>query len=200
MAGAWILGTAATSGLAWAAVNRVETRLTTTGDNIVSPSGVDQAVAPLAVSSTTERRADPGASPGDTNVVVTTVVPPTSPTARGPASAPTAAAGATTTVATTITAAPPTVGPTTTAPPPPSTTTNKAPTVISTAGGSVAVTCPSANTIRLEYATPNPGWVFSPIEIEPEHVHVKFSKSEQVITVEIECEHGKAEASLEDDR
>jgi hypothetical protein len=192
LAGAWILGTAATSGLAWAAVNRVETHITTSEGIIVSPRNVDRAVAPLAVSSATTRRVD-----GVTSSPVTTVgVAPTASAAPdGPGQPPPSSTSS----------VPPASGPPDTSAPPPTTapatppTTNAPPpTVIPTAGGNVAVSCPTAGTIRLEYATPNPGYVYSPVEITFEHVHVKFTKGGQSIMVEAECSHGRVEVSFED--
>jgi hypothetical protein len=200
LAGAWILGTVATSGLAWAAVNRVETRITTNDHSIVSPRSVDQAVAPLAVSSTTALRPDVVASSDTTTTVVTTPATTTGTIPNPSSLAPIAGPGPSTTTPPTIAVARPTVAvPTTTAPPPAPSTTTNTPMVTSTPGGSVAVTCPTANTIRLEYATPNPGWVFAPVEVTPEHLHLEFSKSGQSIKIEVECSHGKAETSVEDD-
>ncbi|MEO8693951.1 MAG: hypothetical protein ABI658_10575 [Acidimicrobiales bacterium] len=194
---AWMLGTVVTSGLAWAAVNRVESGITTRVDTVVSPHDVDRALAPLAVSSTTEL-ANPGATPTTTAPLV---VPPT--TSPAPTTAEPAAPSAPTTTArspsTTAAVPPPTIAVTPTSTQPTTTTGATPPTVIPTAGGTIAVSCPTAGTIRLVYATPNAGYTYVPSEITATHIHVKFTKGGQSFEIESECSGGRVESSFEDD-
>ena len=203
--GACILGTTVTSGLAWAAVDRVETRITTSEGAIVSPRGVDLAVAPFATSSSIEPLPFTVTTAG--NEPTSRSAPSTAP--QVPSNAPTTAklsspppmtrpASSNDTVTTT---APPTVAISTTTAPPSTTAppTGQSPTVIPTVGGTIAVACPTPGTIRLVYATPNPGYVYAPIEITALHVHVKFTKSGRSVVVEAECSDGRVETSVEND-
>jgi hypothetical protein len=206
--GACILGTTVTSALAWAAVDRVETRITTSSGAIVSPRGVDRAVASLVSAPTTEPVPTTVASPGTTGLATGSApstappAPSTVPGGNAPTGTPSTTRGAPNPGQPATTAAPPTVAITTTTAPKPSTTTapnGQATTVIPTAGGTVAVACPTPDTIRLEYATPNPGYLYSPVEITSTHVQVKFTKSGHVVEIEAECSGGRVETSFEND-
>jgi hypothetical protein len=87
---------------------------------------------------------------------------------------------------------------TTTTPQPTTTVSGPPPTVIPTAGGTIAVTCPTPGTIRLVYATPNAGYTYTPDEITSTHLHVRFTKGGQSIGIEAECSGGRVETSFED--
>jgi hypothetical protein len=181
-------------------VSGVESGISTHVDTVVSPRDVDRALAPLAVSSITESTARPGATPGA--APVTTLGTPTSapaaPQTTASSGAPTTLPATTSPRPDTTDAPPPTVAVTTTVPPP-TTTAGPAPTVIPTIGGSIAVTCPTPSTIRLLYAAPSPGYSYSPGEITPDHIHVKFTKNGQSVNIEAECSGGRVETSFEDD-
>jgi hypothetical protein len=48
------------------------------------------------------------------------------------------------------------------------------------------------------YATPNAGYTFTPGEITSAHLHVRFNKGGQSISIEAECSGGRVETSFED--
>lgn len=197
IAGAWILGTAVTSGLAWGAVRNVESGITTRGEMVVSPRDVDRALAPLAVSSTTELPVSTPSAPVTTPS--TTVSAPGAPQTTADGVVPSAPPTTLPPPQQTTVVPPPVVTVTTTAPQPTSTTSGPQSTVIPTIGGTIGVTCPTPSTIRLVYATPSAGYTYSPGEITPTHIHVKFTKGSQSVKVEVECSGGRVDTSFEED-